>query len=98
MITLRHADGDLKKVVLSIYHKHTADFLQTYSGIESDTGLTLKRIKQVVSILKKLDYVDVTTGFDEDGLIRGRGFYIKRDKEGEVDMLDELFESAKEQS
>jgi radical SAM superfamily enzyme YgiQ (UPF0313 family) len=91
-MSLRNANEDLKQVITAIYHRHCGDYLTTYADIESDTELELKEIKKLVKTLKTLGYVKVGNGVDDDGLLAGRGFYIVREKEAEVDLLDAWME------
>lgn len=92
-MALKDGTDELLKVVHAIFMENSRDYIITYQHICEATGLELEEVKKLVNILKKLDYVSVTTGFDDEGLIRGRGFFFKRDKWAEVDVLCDLIEA-----
>lgn len=94
-MALKDADVEIQKVIYSIYLQNNSDYVQIYDQICDETKLPLKEVKKLVGILKKLGYVETVNAVDDEGLMRGRGFWIIGDKWAEVGVLCELLEERK---
>lgn len=92
-MAIQHADINLQKVLYYIYVNNRSDYVKTYSNLEDDTGLKLSELRKIIMTLKKLNYVETVYAVDDEGYLKGRGFWVPSEKTREVDILCDLLES-----